>query len=96
MVHDDRRDPKADRTGDAQPARPTINAFGRRIRVPASRPLRIASGAALVAGGVFGFLPVLGFWMVPMGLLVLSYDIATVRRWRRRGAVWWHRRKGTK
>jgi hypothetical protein len=34
---------------------------------------------------------VLGFWMIPLGLLVLSVDIPIVRRWRRQLAVWWHR-----
>ncbi|WP_245453525.1 hypothetical protein [Aquibium carbonis] len=74
-------------------AGPTINAFGRKVRVPRSRRMRIASGSALIVGGIFGFLPVLGFWMIPTGLLVLSYDIPSVRRWRRRTAVWWHRRR---
>jgi hypothetical protein len=43
--------------------------------------------------GCFGFLPVLGFWMIPLGLLILSYEFARVRRWRRRAAVWWERRR---
>ena len=40
-----------------------------------------------------GFLPVLGFWMVPLGLLVLSYEFAAVRRHRRRLVVWWEKRR---
>ena len=44
------------------------------------RWLRIVIGMALLIGGVLGFLPVLGFWMFPLGLLVLSYDLAWVRR----------------
>jgi hypothetical protein len=35
-------------------------------------------------GGAVGFLPLVGFWMVPAGLLVLSADIPTVRRFNRR------------
>jgi len=27
-----------------------------------------------------GFLPVLGFWMVPLGLLLLALDVALLRR----------------
>lgn len=46
----------------------------------------------LVVLGLFGFLPVLGFWMIPLGLLILSYDIAFVRRQRRKVTVWWNRR----
>jgi purine-cytosine permease-like protein len=64
------------------------------IPVPRSRMGRIATGTALVGGGFLGFLPILGFWMVPLGLVVLSHDIPAVRRRRRRAAVWWYRRKG--
>jgi len=34
-----------------------------------------------MVGGVLGFLPILGFWMIPLGLLVLAPDF----RWARRG-----------
>lgn len=70
-----------------------ISIFGREMTMPQSRPLRVALGVVLVIFGIFGFLPILGFWMVPLGLLVLSYEFAVVRRWRRRSVVWWHRRK---
>lgn len=50
-------------------------------------------GSALVIGGVAGFLPILGFWMLPLGLIVLSIDLALVRRHRRRLQVWWGRRR---
>jgi hypothetical protein len=63
-----------------------------RLPLPRSRLLRIAIGIALVFFGFLGFLPVLGFWMVPLGLLVLSVDIPRVRRWRRRFAVWFSRK----
>lgn len=66
--------------------------------LPQSRSLRIALGGALVAGGILGFLPVLGFWMVPLGVLVLSVDIPAVRRFRRQQEVrferWRRRRRG--
>jgi hypothetical protein len=35
---------------------------------------------ALIAGGSFGFLPVLGFWMLPFGALLLGEGIPPVRR----------------
>ncbi len=57
--------------------------------VPHSPVLRIALGIALVIGGMFGFLPILGFWMIPLGLLVLSHDFPPVRRFRRRMEVRW-------
>jgi hypothetical protein len=73
-------------TGDA------IYVFGYRMPLPRSRLLRILIGCLLILGGVFSFLPILGVWMLPLGLVVLSIDIPRVRRWRRRFAVWFHRR----
>lgn len=73
--------------------RPYVSVAGRRIPIPRSRLARLGTGGALVVLGLFGFLPVLGFWMVPVGLLVLSYDIAAVRRRRRRAEVWWKKRR---
>jgi hypothetical protein len=70
-----------------------IRFFNRHWHLPQSKPIRIGSGILLVAGGLLGFLPVLGFWMIPLGLLVLSVDIPVVRRWRRQLTVWWHRDK---
>ena len=72
----------------------------KRVPMPASKPARIALGVALVAGGLLGFLPVLGFWMVPLGLFVLSRDFPTVRRFRRRATLrlgrWWQRRQAAR
>ena len=65
------------------------------VPVPRSRAGRIATGSLLIGGGMLGFLPVLGFWMVPLGLVVLSHDLALVRRRRRRFEVWWRRRYPT-
>jgi len=59
----------------------------RQFPLPASRIARTVVGVGLVIGGVLGFLPVLGFWMIPLGLLVLSVDSPLVRRWRRRWTV---------
>jgi hypothetical protein len=78
--------------GDAAPAR-KISVFGREFKMPRSRWARIAIGLALTILGLFGFLPILGFWMVPLGLLVLSYEFASVRRLRRRFVIWWGRRR---
>ncbi len=53
---------------------------------------RILLGLLLLLGGLLGALPVLGFWMVPLGLLVLSLDF----RWARRGylaIILWFRRR---
>ena len=68
--------------------------FGKKsVALPRSRILRIAIGLLLILGGLLGFLPILGFWMIPLGLIVLAEDFPVVRRWNRRAAVatrrWW-------
>lgn len=82
-------------SSDDQTAEPVrkITIFGRTFNLPRSRALRIVVGCLLVLGGCLGFLPVLGFWMIPLGLLVLSSDFHSIRRRRRRLAVWWGRRQ---
>jgi purine-cytosine permease-like protein len=64
---------------------------GRQIRLPQSRSLRVAFGVVLILAGFVGFLPILGFWMIPLGLMVLSVDLPLARRLRRRATVWWGR-----
>ena len=86
MIQDDSLNDRCD-----QPRK--IAVLGKEFTLPRSRRARIAIGVGLIVLGCLGFLPVLGFWMIPLGLLVLSYEFATVRRWRRRAAVWWERRK---
>jgi hypothetical protein len=68
-----------------------IQIASRALHLPQSKTVRIGLGILLLAGGLVGFLPVVGFWMFPLGLLVLSVDIPLVRRWRRRLTLWWHR-----
>ncbi len=71
--------------------------FGRyQMPVPETRWVRVSLGVVLVIFGILGFLPILGFWMIPLGLIVLSVDLPVVRRWRRQLTVWWHRRKDEK
>jgi hypothetical protein len=68
-----------------------VNFANRQFHLPESKPIRLGLGILLVAGGLLGFLPVVGFWMIPLGLLVLSVDIPAVRRRRRKLVLWWHR-----
>lgn len=63
-----------------------------KLPLPRSRLYRILIGIGLILLGLLGFLPVLGFWMIPLGLLILSVDLPVVRRLRRRVEVWWGRR----
>ncbi|MAZ03942.1 MAG: hypothetical protein CMN56_12480 [Sneathiella sp.] len=66
------------------------------IKTPKTRLGRLIVGWALVVGGILGFLPVLGFWMIPLGLLILSADYAFARRWRRKAQVWAGKQKKRK
>ena len=54
------------------------------IKHPKWKWLRPPIGVALVILGMFGFLPVLGFWMIPHGLAVLAVDF----RWAERALDW--------
>jgi hypothetical protein len=47
---------------------------------PQARWVRWSLGIALIVGGIFGFLPILGFWMAPLGALLIGEDIPSVRR----------------
>jgi hypothetical protein len=52
----------------------------RHLRRPSASWIRVPLGILLVVGGLLGFLPVLGFWMLPLGLALLSLDVAMLRR----------------
>jgi hypothetical protein len=61
------------------------------VRVRRTLPpgTRLPVGIVLIAGGVLGFLPVLGFWMLPLGIGVAALDVKPGMAWlrkRRRGA----------
>jgi hypothetical protein len=43
--------------------------------------LRAVLGLLLFCLGLLGFLPVLGFWMIPLGLALLATDIPPLGRW---------------
>jgi len=65
------------------------------IRVPSHRLVRFIAAALFVLGGVFSILPILGIWMLPLGLGFLAEDIPgmkpplektsrwLIERWRR-------------
>lgn len=52
-----------------------------RRRVPPG--LRLLLGLVLIGGGVLGFLPVLGFWMIPLGVMVAALDVKPIYIWLR-------------
>ncbi|WP_071672780.1 hypothetical protein [Nioella nitratireducens] len=51
------------------------------VRAHVPPGLRLLLGLVLIAGGILGFLPVLGFWMLPLGVAVAALDIAPLWRW---------------
>jgi hypothetical protein len=51
-----------------------------RLRAPKWRLVRVPAGALLLLGGIVGFLPLVGFWMVPLGLAILAIDIPAAGR----------------
>jgi len=64
-----------------------------KIRIPKNKTGRLLLGWGLMFGGIFGFMPIAGFWMLPLGIIVLSVDFPFARRLRRKAEVWWGRRK---
>jgi hypothetical protein len=66
------------------------------IVLPRSKFRRVAIGIGLLMGGMLWFLPILGLWMFPLGIMVLSIDYHPPRRLRRRFDVWWGRRRAVK
>lgn len=66
------------------------------FRAPKSKLGRSILGWALIVGGIFGFLPILGFWMIPLGAIILSVDSPYFRRLRRRAEIWIGRKRGKK
>ena len=51
----------------------------RRIRGRAATVVRIPVGIVLILAGFVGFLPILGFWMIPLGLALLALDVPFLR-----------------
>ena len=54
--------------------------FVRWLRKPSSRYVRIPLAVLLIVGGIFSFLPVLGLWMLPLGLLLFAQDIPPLQK----------------
>jgi len=50
-----------------------------KLRQPDAKWIRIPVGLLGIAGGIFSFLPVLGIWMLPLGLLLIAYDVPILR-----------------
>jgi hypothetical protein len=59
-----------------------------RMRKPGARWVRIPLGILCVLASFLWFLPVLGIWMLPLGLLLLAQDIPFLRGPVGRGLLW--------
>ena len=64
-----------------------------RLRQPEAVWVRVPAGIALTGGGMLGFLPVLGVWMLPLGLALLAEDVPALRSARSKVFDWIERRK---
>ena len=67
----------------------------RALRKPSLRWVRIPLAILFLLGGLMWFLPVLGLWMLPLGLLLLAEDYPPLQRPLRRCIIgfelWWRR-----
>jgi hypothetical protein len=77
--HDARRlERRIDRISHRLPA--GLARFLRWLKGPSSRWVRIPIALLLIVGGLAGFLPILGFWMVPVGAVLLALDVPFLQR----------------
>src|SRR5262249_21702901 len=59
---------------------------------PKMRWVRIPLGVLLVLCGFVGFLPILGFWMIPLGLIILAKDVRPLQPYLVRCLDWVERK----
>jgi hypothetical protein len=68
-----------------RPSKTRLKRLQRRIQACARRylppGLRLLVGVLFMLGGVFGFLPILGFWMIPLGAAIAALDVMPIIRW---------------
>jgi hypothetical protein len=50
------------------------------LRKPSSRWVRIPAAILLIVGGIFSILPVLGLWMLPLGLVLFAQDVLMLQK----------------
>jgi hypothetical protein len=59
---------------------PRLARFVGWLRKPSSRFVRIPLAILLILGGIFSILPVLGLWMLPLGLLLFAQDVPILQK----------------
>lgn len=62
------------------------------LREPSRLWVRAIAGVLLILGGIFSILPVLGIWMLPLGLALISQDVPGLKVPMERVARWIERR----
>src|SRR4051812_19211761 len=82
-------DPTDEQIISALPAR--LRGFLCWLERPSMRWVRIPLGFILMLTGLLGFLPVVGFWMIPLGALLLAQEIPVLRRPALRFLTWMNR-----
>lgn len=50
------------------------------LRKPSSKLVRFPLGILLILGGIFSILPLLGLWMLPLGLILIAQDIPLLEK----------------
>jgi hypothetical protein len=90
-VIDDRNDDTRDlfdRTLDRLERRARLSRAIRWARDPAKRHHRIPLGILCLLGGLFWFLPVVGLWLLPVGLVLIAHDVPRLRQPVARFMIW--------
>ena len=81
-----RLDRQLDKLEEALPDQPS--ALLAWVRRPSHRLVRIPLAVLLCLGGVFSILPMLGAWMLPLGLMLLSIDLPVLQAPVNRAILW--------
>jgi membrane-bound ClpP family serine protease len=58
------------------------------VRRPSHKFIRIPIAILLILGGIFSILPMLGAWMLPLGLMLLAIDLPFLQAPVNRGILW--------
>ena len=58
------------------------------LREPKHLLVRVIAAALFILGGVFSILPVLGVWMLPLGLGLLAEDVPGMKPPLEKASVW--------
>lgn len=59
--------------------------------LPKTKAMRLLLGGSFILMGIVGFLPIVGYWQIPVGIMILSIDLPLMRRFRRKFVTWWSR-----